>query len=74
MRVHFTNLGCKLNQAELERLAREFHRAGHEVVASLEEAELHVVNIVHRHPPGGAGLAQDRPPGRAARSRACAPC
>jgi len=44
MRVHFTNLGCKLNQAELERLAREFHRAGHDVVASLDEADLHVVN------------------------------
>ncbi len=44
MRVHFTNLGCKLNQAELERLAREFHAAGHRVVGSLEEADLHVIN------------------------------
>ena len=44
MRVHFTNLGCKLNQAEIERLAREFAAAGHEVVASLAEADLHVVN------------------------------
>jgi threonylcarbamoyladenosine tRNA methylthiotransferase MtaB len=51
MRVYFTNLGCKLNQAELERLAREFHFAGHEVVSSLEQAELHVVNsctVTHR--------------------------
>ena len=51
MRVCFTNLGCKLNQAELETLAREFHRAGHRVVASLEEADLHVVNtctVTHR--------------------------
>ena len=44
MRVHFTNLGCKLNQAEIERLARQFAAAGHEVVASLAEADLHVVN------------------------------
>lgn len=44
MRVHFTNLGCKLNQAEVERLARDFTAAGHEVVASLVEADLHVVN------------------------------
>jgi threonylcarbamoyladenosine tRNA methylthiotransferase MtaB len=44
MRVHFTNLGCKLNQAEIERLARDFTAAGHEVVASLAEADLHVVN------------------------------
>jgi len=51
MRVCFTNLGCKLNQAELEALAREFHRAGHRVVATLEEADLHVVNtctVTHR--------------------------
>ncbi len=51
MRVCFTNLGCKLNQAELERLAREFHLAGHRVVATLEEAELQVVNsctVTHR--------------------------
>jgi threonylcarbamoyladenosine tRNA methylthiotransferase MtaB len=44
MRVHFTNLGCKLNQAEIERLAREFTAAGHSVVGSLAEADLHVVN------------------------------
>ena len=44
MRVHFTNLGCKLNQAEIERLARDFTAAGHQVVGSLAEADLHVVN------------------------------
>lgn len=51
MRVVLTNLGCKLNQAELERLARELHWAGHEVVDSLEEADLHLVNsctVTHR--------------------------
>lgn len=44
MRVYFTNLGCKLNQAEIERFARDFQAAGHEVVGSLAEANLHVVN------------------------------
>jgi len=44
VRVHFTNLGCKLNQAEVERLAREMLAAGHQVVESLDEADLHVVN------------------------------
>ncbi|MEM9293797.1 MAG: tRNA (N(6)-L-threonylcarbamoyladenosine(37)-C(2))-methylthiotransferase MtaB [Acidobacteriota bacterium] len=44
MRVCFTNLGCKLNQAELEKMARRFHAAGHRVVATVEEAELHVIN------------------------------
>ncbi len=44
MRVYFTNLGCKLNQAEVERLARQFRAAGHEVVSSIEAADLHVIN------------------------------
>jgi threonylcarbamoyladenosine tRNA methylthiotransferase MtaB len=44
MRVYFTNLGCKLNQAELERLSREFVAAGHTVAPSLEAADLHVIN------------------------------
>ena len=38
MRVCLTNLGCKLNQAEIERLARDFVAAGHRVVCSPEEA------------------------------------
>ena len=44
MRVHLTNLGCKLNQAELEALARQFVAAGHRLVGELAEADLHVVN------------------------------
>jgi threonylcarbamoyladenosine tRNA methylthiotransferase MtaB len=44
MRVYFTNLGCKLNQAEIERLGRELEAAGHAVVGSLAEADVHVVN------------------------------
>ena len=44
MRVHLTNLGCKLNQAEIERLGRQLEAAGHRVVGSLAEADLHVVN------------------------------
>ena len=51
MRVHLTNLGCKLNQAELEALARELTAVGHEVVDELARAELHIVNtctVTHR--------------------------
>ncbi len=51
MRVAFSNLGCKLNQAELEDLARQFAAAGHEVVRSTLEADLHVINsctVTHR--------------------------
>lgn len=44
MDVCLTNLGCKLNQAEIERMARDFVASGHRVVATPEEADLHVVN------------------------------
>lgn len=44
MRVFFTNLGCKLNQAEVDDLSRRFLAAGHELAPALEEADLHVVN------------------------------
>jgi len=44
MRVFFTNLGCKLNQAEVDRLSRRFVAAGHTLAPALEEADLHVVN------------------------------
>ncbi|HEX9940490.1 MAG TPA: tRNA (N(6)-L-threonylcarbamoyladenosine(37)-C(2))-methylthiotransferase MtaB [Thermoanaerobaculia bacterium] len=66
MRVHFTNLGCKLNQAEIERLAREFAAAGHKVVESLAEADLHVVNSCTVT--GTAARASRKAAGRARRS------
>ena len=44
MDVFFTQLGCKLNQAEIEDLARRFQAAGHTIVESIEAADLHVVN------------------------------
>ncbi len=44
MNVHLDSVGCKLNQSELERLARDFQRAGHTLVASPEESDLIVIN------------------------------
>ena len=44
MRVYFSNLGCKLNQAELEHLARQFRAAGFSIATELADAHLHVVN------------------------------
>ncbi|MDH3746158.1 MAG: tRNA (N(6)-L-threonylcarbamoyladenosine(37)-C(2))-methylthiotransferase MtaB [Acidobacteriota bacterium] len=44
MRVFLSNLGCKLNQAELEALGRQFVDAGYSVAPALAEADLHVVN------------------------------
>lgn len=44
MKVFLSNLGCKLNQAEIDSMARQFQAHGHTVVPSLCEADLHVVN------------------------------
>ncbi len=44
MRVALSHVGCKLNQAEIEALARAFAAAGHEVVTDLACADVHVVN------------------------------
>ena len=44
MRVFLSNLGCKLNQAELEHLGRDLLQAGHDLVGSLHDADLHILN------------------------------
>ncbi len=44
MKIFLDTIGCRLNQAEIETLARQFRAAGHEIVASAAEADLAVVN------------------------------
>jgi len=44
VKVYLTSLGCKLNQSEIEALARKFIVAGHQVVGAGDEADLCVVN------------------------------
>lgn len=44
MRVYLESLGCRLNAAELETLAREFAGAGHLIVTTPDEADLIVLN------------------------------
>ena len=44
MRVFLSNLGCKLNQAYLEALSRQFDASGYLIATSLEAADIHVVN------------------------------
>jgi len=43
-KIHFHTLGCRLNQAESERMARSFRLAGHEIVDKADEADIRVVN------------------------------
>jgi threonylcarbamoyladenosine tRNA methylthiotransferase MtaB len=44
MKVFLDTIGCRLNQAEIEYMARQFRAAGHEIVASADHAEMAVVN------------------------------
>jgi threonylcarbamoyladenosine tRNA methylthiotransferase MtaB len=44
MRIFLDTIGCRLNQAEIESLARQFRTAGHEIVPTAAEADLAVVN------------------------------
>ncbi len=44
MKVYLDTIGCRLNQSEIESMARQFRAAGHEIVSSAEGAELAVMN------------------------------
>ena len=44
MKIFLDSVGCRLNQSEIERFARQFRAAGHSLVAHASEADLVVVN------------------------------
>ena len=44
MKVYLDTIGCRLNQSEIENYARQFLAAGHELVATMQEAEMMVLN------------------------------
>jgi threonylcarbamoyladenosine tRNA methylthiotransferase MtaB len=44
MNVFLDTIGCRLNQAEIERMAAQLRRAGHSVVTNSSEADLVIVN------------------------------
>ena len=44
MKVFFDTIGCRLNQAEIERYAAQFTAQGHELVPDAESADMVIVN------------------------------
>jgi threonylcarbamoyladenosine tRNA methylthiotransferase MtaB len=44
MKIYLDTIGCRLNQSEIETMARQFRAAGHEIVASADTADMAVVN------------------------------
>lgn len=44
MRIFLNSIGCRLNQSEIEKYARQFRLAGHTLVPSASEADITVIN------------------------------
>ncbi len=44
MKIFLDTIGCRLNQAEIESMSRQFRAAGHEIVADADTADMAVVN------------------------------
>jgi len=44
MKIYLDTIGCRLNQSEIETMAREFRAAGHEIVEAADLADMAVVN------------------------------
>lgn len=44
MKIHLNTLGCRLNEAELEQWAGDFTRAGDQVTATADDADVIVMN------------------------------
>jgi threonylcarbamoyladenosine tRNA methylthiotransferase MtaB len=44
MKIYLDTIGCRLNQSEIESMARGFRAAGHEIVAAADLADMAVVN------------------------------
>jgi threonylcarbamoyladenosine tRNA methylthiotransferase MtaB len=44
MKIYFDSVGCRLNQAEIEKMAIDFRAAGHEIVETADNADLVIIN------------------------------
>lgn len=44
MKIHLKALGCRLNEAELEQWSQQFRAAGHDIVPSVPDADVLVLN------------------------------
>lgn len=44
MKIHLRMLGCRLNQSEIDTMARQFRQQGHDVVDNPEQADQIIVN------------------------------
>ena len=43
MRIYLDSIGCRLNQSEIENIARQFRMAGHTLVPTADDADISVI-------------------------------
>jgi threonylcarbamoyladenosine tRNA methylthiotransferase MtaB len=44
MKIFLDSVGCRLNQSEIEMMANQFHRAGHQIVEEASQADIVIIN------------------------------
>ena len=66
MKIFLDTIGCRLNQAEIESLARQFRKAGHEIVASRSRCGPGSGQHLHGHIRSRIRFTRGHPPGQAA--------
>jgi threonylcarbamoyladenosine tRNA methylthiotransferase MtaB len=44
MKIFLNSIGCRLNQSEIERISNQFRLVGHEIVDSVENSDLVIIN------------------------------
>jgi threonylcarbamoyladenosine tRNA methylthiotransferase MtaB len=44
MKIFLDSVGCRLNQSEIEMIANQFHRAGHQIVGEAGQADIVIIN------------------------------
>jgi threonylcarbamoyladenosine tRNA methylthiotransferase MtaB len=62
MKVHLRMLGCRLNQSEIDSMARQLEQQGHTIVQSAEEADHVIVNtcaVTHEAVKSGRKMIRD---------------
>jgi threonylcarbamoyladenosine tRNA methylthiotransferase MtaB len=54
MKIYLNSVGCRLNQSEIERISNQFRSLGHEIVGTVDECDLVVINTCNVTSPAAA--------------------
>jgi threonylcarbamoyladenosine tRNA methylthiotransferase MtaB len=54
MKIYLNSVGCRLNQSEIERISNQFRLFGHEIVGTVDECDLVIINTCNVTSPAAA--------------------